>query len=74
MHVLPPISVFTPRGSIFMDTVRVVLHDLKWFLAFLGLVMLGFAFAFFCLFRLDREDAQDFRSLWHSVASMFAYM
>lgn len=40
----------TSRGG-FNDTIRIVLKELRTFLTFVGLVMLGFAFAFYCLFR-----------------------
>nr|BAK18929.1 transient receptor potential channel [Chlamydomonas reinhardtii] len=66
--------VLTPTRGGFNDTIRMVLKELRTFLTFVGLVMLGFAFAFYCLFRQDRDDFADFSTLWHSFASMFAYM
>ncbi|KAG2492014.1 hypothetical protein HYH03_009743 [Edaphochlamys debaryana] len=66
--------VLTPTRGGFNDTIRMVLGELRTFLTFVGLVMLGFAFAFYCLFRQDRDDFADFATLWHSFASMFAYM
>lgn len=46
---------------------------LQWFLAFLGLTMIGFGLAFYALFRQDRSFP-DFANIWHSFASMFSYM
>ncbi|GLI67207.1 hypothetical protein VaNZ11_011131, partial [Volvox africanus] len=66
--------VLTPTRGGFNDTIRMVLSELRTFLTFVGLVMMGFAFAFYCLFRQDREEFADFSTLWHSFASMFAYM
>lgn len=45
----------------------------QWFLAFLGLTMVGFGLAFYALFRQDRQFP-DFANIWHSFASMFSYM
>ncbi|KAL6754495.1 hypothetical protein V8C86DRAFT_331024 [Haematococcus lacustris] len=42
---------------------------------FLGLTMLGFAFAFFSLFREDRDtEYSDFTNFWHAVVSMLSYL
>lgn len=49
------------------------LLPLQWFLAFLGLTMIGFGLAFYALFRQDRSFP-DFANIWHSFASMFSYM
>jgi hypothetical protein len=48
--------VFNPTKSLFFDTIMAVLADLRWFLMFLGLTLMGFALAFYCLFRFDREQ------------------
>ncbi|GFR50461.1 hypothetical protein Agub_g12683, partial [Astrephomene gubernaculifera] len=66
--------VLTPTRGGFNDTIRMVLAEIRSFLGFVGLVMMGFAFAFYCLFRQDREEFSDFSTLWHSFAAMFAYM
>jgi hypothetical protein len=47
--------VFNPTKNLFVETIGIVIDDMKWFLAFLGLTMLGFGFAFFSLYRQDRE-------------------
>ena len=36
--------------------------------------MTGFAFAFYSLFRQDRETFPDFKNVWHAFASMFSYL
>ena len=43
--------MFTPSRGGFNDTVRIVMSELRGFLVYVGLVMLGFSFAFYCLFR-----------------------
>lgn len=44
---------------------------LQWFLALLGLTMVGFALSFYALFRQDRSFP-DFANIWHAFASMFS--
>jgi hypothetical protein len=51
-----------------------VIEDMKWFLLFLTLTMVGFGLAFYALFRQDRETFMDFKNVWHSFASMFSYL
>mmetsp|Transcript_7673 Transcript_7673/g.13270 ORF Transcript_7673/g.13270 Transcript_7673/m.13270 type:complete len:516 (+) Transcript_7673:114-1661(+) len=67
--------VLSPEGgNLVLDGLRILTEDLRWFLAFLGLTILGFAFAFYSLFRQDREDGSDFSNFWHAVASMVSYI
>lgn len=66
--------VFNPTKNLFVDTIRIVIGDMKWFLLFLTMVMMGFAFAFYALFKDDRDKFMDFKNLWHSFASMFSYI
>ncbi|KAJ9510387.1 hypothetical protein QJQ45_015853 [Haematococcus lacustris] len=48
---------------------------MTWKGVFLGLTMLGFAFAFFSLFREDRDtEYSDFTNFWHAVVSMLSYL
>ncbi|KAK9917231.1 hypothetical protein WJX75_002125 [Coccomyxa subellipsoidea] len=56
----------------FVDTLRVVLSDVKWFLLFLFFTMWGFACAFHVLYRSDQDDAQEFATLWRSLYTVFA--
>eukprot|EP00882_Tetradesmus_deserticola_P029225 GHRQ01032692.1.p1 GENE.GHRQ01032692.1~~GHRQ01032692.1.p1 ORF type:complete len:180 (-),score=22.80 GHRQ01032692.1:290-829(-) len=44
------------------------------FLVFLTLTMVGFALAFYSLYRQDREQFVDFANVWHSMASMYSFM
>jgi hypothetical protein len=41
---------------------------------FLTLTMLGFALAFYSLYRQDREQFVDFANVWHAMASMYSFM
>jgi hypothetical protein len=41
---------------------------------FLTLTMLGFALAFYSLYRQDQEQFVDFANLWHSMASMYSFV
>ena len=50
--------VFQPTKNAFVDTLRSVVADVKWFLLFLVLTMWGFAGAFYILFREDQQDFQ----------------
>ena len=56
-----------------MDTLRQVILDVRWFLGLLLLTLLGFAFAFYILFRADQETPQ-FATLPHTMLTMFSYM
>lgn len=48
--------VFQPTKNAFVDTLRSVVSDVKWFLLFLVLTMWGFAGAFYILFREDQQQ------------------
>ena len=50
--------VFQPTKNAFVDTLRSVVADVKWFLLFLVLTMWGFAGAFYILFREDQQQYQ----------------
>eukprot|EP00775_Hariotina_reticulata_P003763 gene3763-4022_t len=67
-------KVFNPTKNTIIDTIRIVVEDIKWFLLFLTLTMIGFGLAFYSLFRQDRDRFMDFTNIWHSFASMFSYM
>ena len=43
-----------------------MIEDMRWFLVFLMITLLGFGFAFFALYRQDRDRFPDFANLWHS--------
>ncbi|KAI8473618.1 MAG: hypothetical protein J3K34DRAFT_518899 [Monoraphidium minutum] len=66
--------VFNPTKTTFIDTIRLVMEDMKWFLLFLLMTMVGFGMAFYALYRQDRDDFQDFANIWHALASMFSYL
>lgn len=48
--------VFTPTRFSFVDDLKEVLQDCKWYLAFLVLITLGYAASFHILFRKDQEE------------------
>ena len=59
LTVLTPFAacrVFQPTKNAFVDTLRSVVADVKWFLLFLILTMWGFAGAFYILFREDQQQ------------------
>jgi len=61
--------VFQPTKNAFVDTLRSVVADVKWFLLFLVLTMWGFAGAFYILFREDQQQFQVTSS--HAHAALF---
>ncbi len=40
-----------------------VVDDMKWFLAFLSLTMIGFGLAFYALYRHDMDNFPDFQNV-----------
>jgi len=59
--------VFQPTKNAFVDTLRSVVADVKWFLLFLVLTMWGFAGAFYILFREDQQQFQVTSSLTNAA-------
>lgn len=55
-HLVSGCRVFQPTKNAFVDTLRSVVSDVKWFLLFLILTMWGFAGAFYILFREDQQQ------------------
>lgn len=47
--------VLQPTKNPFMDTLRAVIQDVKWFLFLLVLTVWGFTCAFYILFRQDQQ-------------------
>jgi hypothetical protein len=47
---------------------------MKWFLLFLLMTLVGFALAFYALYRQDRAAFVDFANVWHSFATMFSFL
>lgn len=66
--------VFNPTKTLLMDTIWLVLSDMKSFLGFMFLTLVGFGFAFYTLFRQDRAKFVDFKNIWHSMATMVSYL
>ncbi|KAL4440082.1 hypothetical protein ABPG75_003083 [Micractinium tetrahymenae] len=66
--------VFRATRFAFLDDVKEVLHDVKWYLAFLGLLVLGFATSFHILFRRDQEKHDEFSNIGKSLVMMTTWM
>ncbi|GMH40202.1 hypothetical protein BSKO_08106 [Bryopsis sp. KO-2023] len=64
--------VFASAKSSLVDTLKVVISDVKWFLMFILLTLVSFALAFYILFR--QEEKVEFNRVWHSIVSMFSFM
>jgi hypothetical protein len=47
--------VLQPSKNPFVDTLRAVINDVKWFLFLLLLTMWGFCMSFYILFRRDQK-------------------
>lgn len=64
--------VFASAKNSLVDTLKVVISDVKWFLMFILLTLISFALAFYILFR--QEDKVEFNRVWHAIVSMFSFM
>jgi hypothetical protein len=42
--------VLSPQRSSFVDSLRLVIGDVRWFLGFMAFTMTSFGFAFYCLY------------------------
>jgi len=62
-----------PTKNPFMETLRAVINDVKWFLALLLLTLWGFSCSFYILFRKDQQK-QEFSTIWRSLSTMFSTM
>ncbi|KAK9804624.1 hypothetical protein WJX73_000016 [Symbiochloris irregularis] len=65
--------VLQPTSNPFMETLRSVIMQTKWFIFLLLLTVYGFAAAFYTLFRYD-QGTDDFDTIWHSVLTMVGVM
>jgi len=65
--------VFASAKSSLVDTLKVVISDVKWFLLFILLTLFSFALAFHILFR-NSDTAKEFSEVWHSIVTMFSFM
>ena len=61
--------VLQPTKNPFMDTLRAVIQDVKWFLFLLILTVGGFTCAFYILFRKDQQYEVCFRLATGSCCS-----
>lgn len=53
--ILHHCRVLQPTKNPFMDTLRAVIQDVKWFLFLLVLTVWGFTCSFYILFRQDQQ-------------------
>jgi hypothetical protein len=65
--------VLQPTKNPFMETLRAVVAEVKWFLFLLILLIWGFACSFNILMRKDQEK-KEFRGVLSSVVTMFGIM
>ncbi|GAB4820880.1 hypothetical protein N2152v2_007926 [Parachlorella kessleri] len=66
-------QAFRPTRFAFLDTVREVTSDLKYYLLFLLLVMWGFGSAFHIVFRRNQEDTDEYDTMLHAFLAMFEH-
>ncbi|CAL8463844.1 g3378 [Coccomyxa elongata] len=65
--------VLQPSKNPFIDTLRAVINDVKWFLFLLLLTMWGFCMSFYILFRRDQKKEQ-FRTIGSSLVTVFNWL
>ncbi|KAI3431652.1 hypothetical protein D9Q98_004699 [Chlorella vulgaris] len=66
--------VFPATRFSFLDSLKEVLHDVKMYLLFLVLVMLGFATSFHVLYRRDQEKHDEFSNMGKSFVTMVTWV
>ncbi|KAL4438682.1 hypothetical protein ABPG77_006286 [Micractinium sp. CCAP 211/92] len=66
--------VFRATRFAFLDDVKEVLHDVKWYLVFLGMLLLGFATSFHILFRRDQKKHEEFSTIGKSLVMMTTWL
>lgn len=67
--------VFNPTKFAFLDDIKAVLHDVRWYLVFIMLIVLGYSAAFQTLFRdpQDQKHHDEFSSLGKSFIMMITW-
>ncbi|KAH7624970.1 hypothetical protein Ndes2526B_g00345 [Nannochloris sp. 'desiccata'] len=65
--------VFTPTRFAFLDDLKEVVQDVRWYLLFILLIVLGYAAAFQTLFRQDQKQHEEFNSLGHAFIQMVTW-
>jgi hypothetical protein len=72
--------VFQPLRSTPVDVLRGLLYEMRWFLALMALFLVGFANAFFVLFRLTPLEAypeattEDFSTMGRALVTVVSMM
>ena len=65
--------VFPSTRFSFFDDLTEVLRDVRWYLIFLVLIILGYSVAFQILFRADQKQHQEFSNLGYSFIQMITW-
>ncbi|KAI7841125.1 hypothetical protein COHA_005096 [Chlorella ohadii] len=65
--------VFRATRFAFLDSLKEVIHDVKWYLVFLLLIMGGFATSFHILYRRDQEEHDNFSTIGKSIMTMVTW-
>eukprot|EP00877_Chromochloris_zofingiensis_P000357 jgi/Chrzof1/10321/Cz04g37120.t1 len=65
--------VLQATSTSFVDTLKAVISDVRYFLMFLILTLYSFAAAFHILFRKDQKDIEQFSSFFHTIGSVFVF-
>lgn len=63
--------VFQSTSTSFVDTLKAVLYDVRYFLGFLVLTFYSFAAAFHILLRRDQQQIEAFSTFFHTIGSVF---
>lgn len=66
--------VFRATRFSFLEDIKEVLHDIKWYLLFLALLVVGFATSFHILFRRDQKKHENFSTFGKSIMTMVTWM
>jgi hypothetical protein len=65
--------VFTPTKFAFLDDLKAVVSDVRWYIVFILLITVGYAAAFQTLFRQDQKKHKEFNSLGHAFIQMVTW-
>ncbi|PRW33106.1 transient receptor potential channel [Chlorella sorokiniana] len=65
--------VFRATRFSFLDSLKEVIHDVKWYLVFLLLMLGGFATSFHILYRRDQEKHDNFSTIGKSIMTMVTW-
>ncbi|PSC73953.1 WD-40 repeat [Micractinium conductrix] len=66
--------VFRATRFAFLEDIKEVLHDVKYYLAFIVLLVLGFATAFHILYRRDQEEHDEYKNIGRAFIAMCTFL